>query len=508
MVKTRYLFPAGTNSVCKIISGISLKYKTTKKEGVKMLKGLKKAIGLGLAAVMTVTGLTGCVGTKVDQGGRNADGKIVIKIGGIPVERTEKDAATYDLFQENKKAFEAANPDIIVEADSWSFDLKNYLTKAAAGDLPTMFYTSPTELNTLKNSGYIKDVTALAKKYGYADGYDNEKYGELYMKDGKFYGLVKDGTLESIGIMYNKNVMKEAGLVDENGNIKTPKTWEELGEMGKTIKEKTGKIGFVMPTSKNQGGWLFLNMAWAYGVEFMKQDADGKWKATFATDEGVAALQFIKDMKWKYGALQHEAIADMTHQGKYLATDAAGMAIFSPGIMTNWVNSFELDITKIAMSTNPKGPAGKYSQRNSHVYVFTGTEEQNEACFKWLEFLGQGAEVNDVMRKNIEDQAKIKNEKGYPVGWGQIPLWKNPERIKAIEEVEAPYVNVDKADYTEYMAGDGVTYQAEPTMCAQQLYSIIDGCLQEVINNKNADCKAILEKAQNDFQLNYLDKAA
>lgn len=472
-----------------------------------MLKGFKKVIGVALATVLTVSALAGC-GTPVNQSGRNADGKIVIKIGGTPVERTEKNASTYDLFQANKAAFEAANPDIVVKADSWSFDLRNYLTKAAAGDLPTMFYTSPTELNTLKNSGYIKDVTALAEKYGYAEGYDNEKYGELYMEDDKFYGLVQDGTLESIGVMYNKDVMREAGLVDESGKVKVPQTWEELGEMAGQVKGKTGKIGFVMPTSKNQGGWLFLNMAWAYGVEFMKQEDSGKWKATFASDEGVAALEYIKDLKWKYNALQSETIADVTHQGKYLSTDTAAMTIFSPGIMNNWVTSYGLDIKKISMSTNPAGPKGKYSQRNSHIYVFTGTDEQNEACFKWLDFLGQGAEVNDKMRKNVEDQAKIKSEKGYPVGWGQIPLWKNEDRIKAIEDVEAPYVNVDKADYEEYMAGDGVIYQAEPPVCAQQLYSIIDACLQEVLNNKNADCRAILEKAQNDFQLNYLDKEA
>ncbi len=470
-----------------------------------MKKTLKKVISITLAMVLAGTVLAGC-GKPAQSSGRNAEGKIVIKIGGTPTERTEKNASVYDLFQANKKAFEAANPDIVVEADTWSFDLRNYLTKAAAGDLPTMFYTSPTELNTLKNSGYIKDVTKLAKKYGYADGYDNEKYGELYMKDGKFYGLVQDGTLESIGIMYNKNVMKEAGLVDADGRIKTPKTWVELAEMGKTVNEKTGKIGFVFPTSKNMGGWLFLNIAWAYGVDFMSQGEDGKWKATFADENGVAALEFFKDLKWKYNALQPETIAALPEQGKYISTDVAAMTLFSPGILQNWVSSYDLDIKKIAMSTIPAGPKGKFSQRNSHVYVFTGTDEQNEACFKWLEFLGQGAEVNDVMRKNIEDQAKIKSEKNYPVGWGQVPLWKNLDRIKAIEEVEAPYVNVDKTDYEEYMIGKGVTYQAEPPVCAQQLYSVIDSCLQAVMNDKNADCKAIIEKAQNDFQKNYLDK--
>ena len=472
-----------------------------------MLNNFKKVIGITLAAVLTVSSLAGC-GTKVDKSGRNADGKIVIRLGATPTERTEKNAAEYDLFQERKAAFEAANPDIVIEADSWSFDLRNYLTKAAAGDLPTMFYTAATELSNLKNTGYIKDVTALAKKYGYVDGYDEEKFGDLYLRDDKVYGLVKDGSLSSIGVMYNKNVMKEAGLVDANGKVLVPETWVELAEMAQTVKKKTGKIGFAFPTSKNQGGWLFLNIGWAYGVEFMKQDENGKWIATFGDENGAAALQYIKDLKWKYNVLQPETIASVSEQGKYLSTDAAAMTIFGPSILNNWVGSYDLDVKKIAMSTLPAGPKGKFSQQSGHLWVFTGTEEQNEACFKWLDFIGQGAEVNDTMKKNIEDNAKVYAERKYAIGTGVSALWKDPDRIKAIEEVEAPYVTVDKDDFAEFNAGDGVTYLPEPYVCGQQLYSVIDSCLQAVINDKNADCKSIIEKAEKDFQLNYLDKEA
>ncbi|MDO5585998.1 MAG: hypothetical protein Q4G53_02805 [Clostridia bacterium] len=42
-------------------------------------------------------------------------------------------------------------------------------------------------------------------------------------------------------------------------------------------------------------------------------------------------------------------------------------------------------------------------------------------------------------------------------------------------------------------------------MSAQQLYATLDRCLQEVMTNENADCAAILEKANSDFQSNYLD---
>ena len=40
------------------------------------------------------------------------------------------------------------------------------------------------------------------------------------------------------------------------------------------------------------------------------------------------------------------------------------------------------------------------------------------------------------------------------------------------------------------------------------MYAALDTALQQVITDKNADCKTVLENVQKDFQLNYLDKEA
>ena len=47
----------------------------------------------------------------------------------------------------------------------------------------------------------------------------------------------------------------------------------------------------------------------------------------------------------------------------------------------------------------------------------------------------------------------------------------------------------------------------EEPVCAQELYGILDGCIQEVLTNKDADCAALIKKASSDFQMNYLDNA-
>ena len=60
--------------------------------------------------------------------------------------------------------------------------------------------------------------------------------------------------------------------------------------------------------------------------------------------------------------------------------------------------------------------------------------------------------------------------------------------------------------YNDFMAnmGDCELHTEEP-MCAQELYSILDSCIQSVLEDKNADCAEILKKGCSDFQSNYLD---
>ena len=59
--------------------------------------------------------------------------------------------------------------------------------------------------------------------------------------------------------------------------------------------------------------------------------------------------------------------------------------------------------------------------------------------------------------------------------------------------------------YNEGLKDDSIELQAEEPMCAQDLYGILDNLIQEVYTNENADCAALIKKANSDFQTNYLD---
>ena len=469
------------------------------------MKKFTKVISLVLALVLVIA-MTGCIGTKVGQGdGRDADGNLHISISGSPVERTADNAKIYDLFQENKAKFEAENPGVLVDPDAWTYDVKNYMTKAEGGALPTMYYTSPTEVNNIIANGYAADITKIVEKFGYDKMLDNEKYGKLYMRDGKYYGIIRNGSLYDMGIAYNVDLFRKADLLDENGVPKFPQTWDELAETAKIIKEKTGKAGFAIATTNNQGGWHFMNIMWAFGADFM-ENKDGKWTATFASEEGVAALQYIKDLKWKYDVLQDELLADIQVGGRMLATGDAAMIITQFGPLNNYADKYGLKSNNVAMSKMPAGPAGRFSQVGANIYMFSGTDEQNEMCFKWLEMLGQGPAVTEETKEEWAKNYEIKAEKGHLIGVRGSDAWINEDRIEAEMEAMEPYRNVESKFFDDYLNGEGVEYKFEPERCVQQMYAALDNALQTVLLDENADCKTVLEKVQADFQANFLDK--
>ena len=85
-------------------------------------------------------------------------------------------------------------------------------------------------------------------------------------------------------------------------------------------------------------------------------------------------------------------------------------------------------------------------------------------------------------------------------------IWNNAERLAKQKESMAEFVNINPSDFADYLSFEGVTVRPEEPMECQQLYAIIDAAIQKVLTDKNADVAAIVEKANNDFQTNFLDK--
>lgn len=459
----------------------------------------KKLIAAVLGCALVCGGLTACQNANVG----NNDGKIKLSVGNWPTESKPADLERSNKF---KQELESRNPNIEVVGDTWSYDVSSFLPKASSGQLPTVYATHFTEIKKIIEAGYAADITEQMERNGYTDSL-SDAMKNMVSADGKLYAVPDSAYIT--GLCVNMNLFTQAGLLNADGTPKIPQTYEELVQTAKIIKEKTGKAGFALPTMKNQGGWQFMNLAWSFGTEFMAKE-NGKWVAKFDSEPCVAALQYFKDLKWDAQVLPDSGLLVLDDLAKLFATDQLAMAFSDPSYFTKvLVSDYKMDRNAIAIGSLPEGPAGRYSLMGGGVFVIspTATPEQIDAAFQWFEVTGNSPKVMENSVAAWESAYEIQNQQGYVVGVKPYTVWGNSEITRKRNEVLERFTNVNKAFFKEYEAFDTVTIRAEEPVNCQELYKVLDDCIQQVLTDKSADPAQVIKKAAADFQANYLDKA-
>lgn len=397
------------------------------------------------------------------------------------------------------------NPDIEIVPVEWYYDVKAYLTQATSGQVPTLYDIYFTEVDRVINAGFSRDITDAAKKFGWYDQY-SKQIKDLIFRDGKLYLLPV--SCYSMGLQINKRVFQKAGLVNEDGTIMIPETYDEVLEFSKIIKEKTGAYGFMMNTMGNGGGWHFINLAWSFGTEFMKQE-DGKWKATFDSKECEAALRYLSDLKWKHNLLPTDALMPSADQAQLFASDKLAMTYAAPSGSAGVIKTMGFPKEDIAYASMPEGPGGRFTQMGGTLKVIdrNATDEQVDACFRWLEFMGNGPKLTEESKKSITEQYDVTLAENGLVGIVPMSVWNDGTEVKdfTVKTVKEK-ANVDVRNFAHYEEGKATLKPEEPVNC-QELYQVLSSCMQAVLTDKNADIKDILKKAASDFQKNSLNNA-
>lgn len=464
------------------------------------MKKYTKIISLVMAAALSIGTLSAC-GKKAED--TDDQGRTIINVDNYPT----KEGKFKDNYDAKIAKFEADNPDVKVNGDHWTFDLKTFYPKAAGGQLPTLFQSNFTEASQIMDSGYSADLTDALKKYGLYDKF-NKDILKLVSKDDKVYSFPFNAY--ALGLAYNVELFEKAGLMEADGTPKQPKDWEEVREFAVKIKEATGKPGFVFPSSNNAGGWMFMPIAWSYGVEFMKKGDDGKWKATFNSPECADALQYIKDLKWKYDVLPSNALIDLNEYYKLHGTGNAGM-LLAAGSASGNVTQYGMDVNAVGALAMPRGPKKHVTLLGGAIYsvASNATEKQIDAAVRWIK-MAYNPDLTEDVKSLANTDIDKKISEGEMIGTNSYSVWdNNAESVQFLNNLnkERANANINHVKlYNDFLADMGdCELKPEEPVCAQELYAILDNCIQEVLTNKDADCVALLEKACSDFQKNYLD---
>lgn len=489
----------------------------------KILGGrkMKKLITLLLCLAMTVAMLSGCAQPQApaaapapaaaDPTAAPAEAtkapaaeKIQLKLGIWPEDSLVDDVKMHEGFV---KKFNEIHPNIEIVPSYYKYQVDTFVPLAESGNLPELFDTWYTEPQKLIAGGYVADITDILQERGWLDAM-NPTIKELLSKDGRVYGIPRDGY--ALGLMINIEQFEAAGLVDDKGYPLYPKTWEELAQTAKIIKDKTGEGGICILAKDLNGGWHFSNIAWCFGATLTTVE-NGKYTAHVNSPEAIAAMQYVKDLKWVYDVLTADPMSEDWGTGFVsLGTGAAAMLIAANDAVNQPTQINGLPADKLAIVPMPKGPGGKqFSLSGGTPYMFSknATREQIEAALDYIEIMGKAPTATEDSIAGMKSDYTNKKNAGCPV-IPRFPAWIDPKLVAAEDAIIKELNNVDMAlfnDYYNILKTPGNLHLEEPGM-TQDLYGELTKVLQAVITDKNADVTTLMNTAQTNYQAILDDK--
>lgn len=459
-----------------------------------MKNGFVRGVSFVLCTAALISTLSGCKKEISDNE------QITIKVGGWPSAETQ--AIEHELWEKYSNEMKEKYPNITIERDDYKYAPDTFLPLAASQQLPDMFAVPFTEPKKLFSTNYLADVTDAFTEYGYKDAVNDEVL-KILGENGKYYGVPISADV--FGMLYNRKLFEQAGLVNADGTLNYPKNFDELLQTAITIKEKTGKAGFAFTTLDKAAGWLIMSLAWSNGVKFMEQK-DGKWTATFDSPEMRNTMQYISDLKWKYNVIPENVMLKADDVQQLVATDQAAMMYYSEFMVNRMVPTYNMDKNNISTSPVPAGKAGAISLVSGSAWLFSGSADENQidAMFKWLQIMGKGTELDERTTAVTEEKYQANIDNGLVVSPPSFSVFKNADRVEKEKELANKYLNVDPVKWGR-IYDDTVKLQPEEPVECQQLYAVVASLLQKVLTDKNADIPALLTEANTNFQRDFLD---
>ncbi|MCL2082286.1 MAG: extracellular solute-binding protein [Oscillospiraceae bacterium] len=431
-----------------------------------------------------------------------------IGIGIWPQEHEAQDVAMHKAIVDDMLEY---FPNVKCEPAFYAYEPETYTPMAQGGRAPTIFQPWLTEPKRLIAAGIVGDITDELGPDGVNWArYMTESYRNILSdSEGRIYGIPRDSY--ALGMYININLFERAGLVDANGLPQYPKTFEELSVAAKKIKDEAGVAGFCLVGAGARAGMEFTNVAWNFGAELLYQDeGTGKWMAGLNSEEAVAALQWLKDLKWEYDAITDDPL--METQEKACNKVGTGLAAMCFGA-NDWVNvptkTAGLDPLKFALVPVPKGPNGdQYLLGGGTTYMFApnATSDEKIAALRYIEFMGKAPVATKEAFEGLKNDAKKNLESGIPI-IPRIPAWNNPnydKMEKAAQEAYRKEQGIDMRLYQDYYDAVEVGLRAEPTYLAQEMYAELGRAISKVLREEDRDCKDVLDTAQEKYQ-GYLD---
>jgi multiple sugar transport system substrate-binding protein len=358
-----------------------------------------------LVVALLVIGMVGC-GPKPDS-----TGPVTIHI--LTMDQAGLKPAEIDQIARD---FEAQNPDIKVNMEYLGYDYIHDKITTGMAAKPPAYDAAMIDViwpDEFIKAGYLLDVTDRVTPEMKSGMFPAAWNGVT--RNGKIYGM--PWLMDVKYFMYNKDMLQKAGITDP------PKTWEELVDQAKIIKDQ-GIAEFPIIWSWNQKEGVVCDYAvllYGNGGKFV----DDSGKPAFNDEKGVQALEWMK-----------KTIDDgLSNPSSVSADENAVEADFLAGksaFAVNWLFQYSdsndtaksqivgqaafapMPVFQAAMDAGVKGS----SVDGSSSFAIMATTPYPDQTWKFLSYLAS----NEVQKKYSKEM---------------LPVWQADFEGDALKELEA-----------------------------------------------------------------------
>lgn len=278
----------------------------------------RTAVVLALATAVTL-GVTGCgpSGGNSDPLDPEADVTITWWTG-------QADAAQ-TILEDLAAEFEEENPNVTIDVSSGAGTTDELLQKISAGfvggSYPDISYAYGSWAGELGDSGRTLDISDKITDPAVAWEELPEAGRDTASPEGVTIGF--PALVDNLAVIYNKDLFDAAGLEYPTNDW----SWDQFREAAAALTDpSTSTYGFAYPVDGGEDTtWHLWPLLWQLGGDIVSDDGT---TSAFASDEGVEALDFLREM-----VIEDESVyLDQTAEkyGPLFASGRVGMIISGP----------------------------------------------------------------------------------------------------------------------------------------------------------------------------------
>jgi len=360
------------------------------------------------------------------------------------------------------KLFQQAHPNITVKKTTQVFaDYSNLFGLAEQSNrAPDTFQITFTpDISEQVQQGWLMPLDKWADSAWRSKFPDGTFYEGSNIFSGKLYSAPFTGSAPSFQLYIHNGVFKSAGLVNADGSVKLPKTWDDVGNFAATITQKGGGnvygLGFGNSTT-NVLSWLVDVLVRGAGSPGGSGGIDyrvGKW--TQGTDRNyMDVINLLLDWK-KKGYIYPDAISTSDEASRALFERGKfGMTIGGVWNQAEWTQHNFTDYSLTTLIAPQETPQGYFYKTPGgyHIAMSAKTKfpEESWAWLNWYyspeagkRWVAMGEDLSIFQQNNDPKIVKFAPFAAYvalaPLAIdGPAPAVRDPQTSHVVQQVVKP----------------------------------------------------------------------